>query len=272
MTATMQVLLLFSFFVLLARHGYSQALGHDGNGSQPSGLGNSSALPASINRPAPLPRNSSSTIKSLYQAYSDKTPKFINQPLIQFLSDNPDARLDRMSPNSLSLLKKRQSDDLPEGVCAPGQPCRNGARCSNTGVCSYAPSSCAPDVCISNCDAKAPCGPYADPASASCPLNVCCSQHGFCKSREEHWSPRCPPGLMNRVLTWVLGDVQAVVLRSSVATGVRRASEAVGLRPPLRAPARAAVWSGTAGSATTRAGRRRSRATPSRPRTWTCRP
>lgn len=103
----MQVLLLFSFFVLLARHGYSQALGHDGNGSQPSGLGNSSALPASINRPAPLPRNSSSTIKSLYQAYSDKTPKFINQPLIQFLSDNPDARLDRMSPNSLSLLKKR---------------------------------------------------------------------------------------------------------------------------------------------------------------------
>ncbi|KAK8067767.1 glycoside hydrolase family 18 protein [Apiospora saccharicola] len=190
----MQVLLLFTLFFLLAHHGYSQASGPGGNSSRPLKPGNSSTLPATSNRSAPLPRNSSSTIKALYQAYSDKTPKFQNQPLIQFLSDHPDARLDRMSPNSLSLLEKRQSNGLPEGVCAPGQPCTNGACCSNTGVCSYAPSSCAPDVCISNCDAKAPCGQYADPASASCPLNVCCSQYGFCGSESDFCGDGCQEG------------------------------------------------------------------------------
>ncbi|KAK8102995.1 glycoside hydrolase family 18 protein [Apiospora sp. TS-2023a] len=190
----MQVLLVFTLLFLLAHHGYSQASGSGSNSSHPLKPGNSSTLPATSNRPAPLPRNSSSTIKALYQAYSGKTPKFENQPLIRFLSDHPDARLDRMSPNSLSLLETRQSNGLPEGVCAPGQPCTNGACCSNTGVCSYAPSSCAPDVCISNCDAKAPCGQYADPASASCPLNVCCSQYGFCGSESDFCGDGCQEG------------------------------------------------------------------------------
>ncbi|KAF3055543.1 Chitotriosidase-1 [Daldinia childiae] len=74
---------------------------------------------------------------------------------------------------------------------APGAPCSNGACCSNTGVCSYAPTSCGPDVCISNCDAKAPCGPYAEASSAACPLKVCCSEFGFCGSTDEFCGSGC---------------------------------------------------------------------------------
>ena len=120
-----------------------------------------------------LPRNGSEPLKALYQPYSNKTPVFKNDSLIQALS----------SPEDGALRKRATSDDLPEGACAPGIPCKNGACCSNTGVCSYAPSSCAPENCISNCDAKAPCGQYAKPENAVCPLNVCCSQYGFCKKK-----------------------------------------------------------------------------------------
>ncbi|KAK1990509.1 hypothetical protein LX36DRAFT_592449 [Colletotrichum falcatum] len=71
-----------------------------------------------------------------------------------------------MTPNSFDVLVKRQSSGLSEGVCAPEAPCTNGACCSNTGVCLYAPTSCGPDVVpmsasvLRNCDTKAPCGKY----------------------------------------------------------------------------------------------------------------
>lgn len=170
----MRISSLLVLFVLSAHHGASQAPSH----------GNSSVLPG----------NSFTTLRPLYQAYSGQTPKFKNEPLIRFISEHPKARLDRMKPNSFALLDKRQSNGLPEGVCAPGKPCVNGACCSNTGVCSYAPSSCGPDVCISNCDAKAPCGEYAEPGKAKCPLNVCCSQYGFCGSVDDFCGNGCQKG------------------------------------------------------------------------------
>lgn len=108
--------------------------------------------------------------KPLFQPHSNSTPVFKNLALIQELSSG-----------NKSILGRRDATDLPTGTCAPGTPCTNGACCSNTGVCSYAPSSCSAEYCISNCDAKAPCGEYADPNNATCPLNVCCSQYGFCK-------------------------------------------------------------------------------------------
>ncbi|KAJ6632582.1 glycoside hydrolase superfamily, partial [Mycena sp. CBHHK59/15] len=46
----------------------------------------------------------------------------------------------------------------------------------------YGPNSCQTTsltTCISNCDAKAECGPNADAANFNCPLNVCCSQWGI---------------------------------------------------------------------------------------------
>lgn len=36
------------------------------------------------------------------------------------------------------------------------------------------------EVCWSNCDAHAECGRNSDPPNKECPLNVCCSQFGFC--------------------------------------------------------------------------------------------
>ncbi|KAI1105614.1 hypothetical protein F4804DRAFT_341082 [Jackrogersella minutella] len=138
-----------------------------------------------------LPRNSSSVLEPLYQPYSNKTPVFKNNAVIQQLSAQPGARLDHLDPG---ILGKRQSSTLPTGSCAPGVPCTNGACCSNTGVCSYAPSSCGPDVCISDCDAKAPCGQYANPDNATCPLNVCCSQYGFCGSTDPFCGDGCQRG------------------------------------------------------------------------------
>lgn len=120
-----------------------------------------------------LPRNSSQVLRPLYQPWSKDTPIFHNDGIVQALSV--------LNISSFSLSRRAVADDLPDGVCAPGIPCRNGACCSNTGVCSFSKSSCGPDVCISNCNATAPCGQDAKPEDAMCPLNVCCSQYGFCK-------------------------------------------------------------------------------------------
>ncbi|OMP85134.1 Killer toxin subunits alpha/beta, partial [Diplodia seriata] len=55
-----------------------------------------------------------------------------------------------------------------------------------TGYCNYGPEACGTtgtspnDVCWSNCDAHAECGRYAEVPGTKCPLNVCCSQFGFC--------------------------------------------------------------------------------------------
>ena len=127
---------------------------------------------ANISLPSADPsygRNGSHIYEALYQPHSNSTPVFQNTSIIQSLA-----------PGS-QLLSKRSALSLPDGVCAPGIPCANGACCSKTGVCSYAPSSCAPANCISNCDAKAPCGQYAKSGAGTCPLNVCCSQYGFCE-------------------------------------------------------------------------------------------
>lgn len=44
--------------------------------------------------------------------------------------------------------------------------------------CSTGPTYCGKG-CISNCGAVAECGQYADAVDKDCPLNTCCSQHGF---------------------------------------------------------------------------------------------
>ncbi|KAI0141566.1 hypothetical protein GGR57DRAFT_487122 [Xylariaceae sp. FL1272] len=65
--------------------------------------------------------------------------------------------------------------------CTVNEPCTNYACCNGeTGVCSLQPDDCDESVCISNCDAKADCGPNAETPGAECPLNVCCSYWGFC--------------------------------------------------------------------------------------------
>jgi hypothetical protein len=75
-------------------------------------------------------------------------------------------------------------------TCGPGKPCVNGACCGKDGWCGYSPTYCG-DGCQSNCDAKAPCGEYADTPGKTCPLNVCCSKHGFCGTTEDFCSEGC---------------------------------------------------------------------------------
>ncbi|KAH7322711.1 glycosyl hydrolases family 18-domain-containing protein [Stachybotrys elegans] len=78
--------------------------------------------------------------------------------------------------------------------CSEVKPCSNGACCSKTGVCNYGPEACGTngqspnDKCWSNCDAHAECGRFAKEPGKKCPLNVCCSQHGFCGMTSEFCS------------------------------------------------------------------------------------
>ncbi|KAM0255868.1 hypothetical protein ACHAQJ_005373 [Trichoderma viride] len=64
-------------------------------------------------------------------------------------------------------------------TCAKGHPCINGACCGASGVCGYGPAYCGIG-CTSKCDSKAECGQFSKDGKTTCPLNVCCSQFGFC--------------------------------------------------------------------------------------------
>ncbi|KFX92564.1 hypothetical protein V490_05317 [Pseudogymnoascus sp. VKM F-3557] len=83
------------------------------------------------------------------------------------------------------LLARGVTDD--DYSCNENKPCSNGACCPKaTGYCNYGPEYCGTngqspnDVCWSNCDAHAECGQNALVPGSPCPLNVCCSQYGFC--------------------------------------------------------------------------------------------
>ncbi|KAK4442906.1 hypothetical protein QBC34DRAFT_479340 [Podospora aff. communis PSN243] len=93
------------------------------------------------------------------------------------------------SPSPPSGLLARQAED--PYACSETKECGNHACCGKSGHCGYGPLYCGTngqspnDVCWSNCDAKASCGRFAEPVGKKCPLNVCCSQHGFCGTTEE---------------------------------------------------------------------------------------
>ncbi|CAK5268570.1 unnamed protein product [Mycena citricolor] len=88
------------------------------------------------------------------------------------------------------------SSVLPVGSCTADIPCSNGACCNGqSGFCGFGPSFCTTVAsgghCTSHCDALAECGPFAAPANFTCPLNVCCSQFGFCGTTAEFCSAGC---------------------------------------------------------------------------------
>ncbi|KAJ6477836.1 hypothetical protein C8R47DRAFT_1020145 [Mycena vitilis] len=81
---------------------------------------------------------------------------------------------------------------LPLGSCTPDIPCANGACCNGqSGFCGFGPKFCGSDVCTSNCDALAECGPFAAASNLTCPLNVCCSQFGFCGTTTDFCGDGC---------------------------------------------------------------------------------
>ena len=77
-------------------------------------------------------------------------------------------------------------DTVDDYSCSETKPCSNGACCAKTGYCNYGPEACGTnsqspnDQCWSNCNAHAACGNNSITGDVQCPLNVCCSQYGFC--------------------------------------------------------------------------------------------
>lgn len=118
---------------------------------------------------------------------------------------------------NVSRLFRRS--DLDPYSCTKDIPCQTHACCGSffggeIGTCGYGDTYCGSD-CVSNCNATAECGQHADPPGKTCPLNVCCSQYGFCGTSDEFCStdngcqsncghPSVPPGkssapVLNRV-------------------------------------------------------------------------
>jgi chitinase len=58
------------------------------------------------------------------------------------------------------------------------------------GEFSYGPTYCGKG-CLSQCKATAECGKYASNPGTKCPLNVCCSQFGFCGTTEDFCGDDC---------------------------------------------------------------------------------
>ncbi|KAJ6534397.1 hypothetical protein B0H19DRAFT_442211 [Mycena capillaripes] len=98
-----------------------------------------------------------------------------------------------IGPNAVVVAQTQQNTtQLPVGSCTPDIPCSNGACCDGaSGFCGFGPKFCGSDVCTSNCDALAECGEFAPPDSISCPLNVCCSQFGFCGTTTDFCGDGC---------------------------------------------------------------------------------
>ena len=46
-------------------------------------------------------------------------------------------------------------------------------------------------TCISNCDAHAECGIFAETPGKTCPLNTCCSEFGFCGTTTDFCTGKC---------------------------------------------------------------------------------
>ncbi|KAI0971243.1 carbohydrate-binding module family 18 [Xylaria arbuscula] len=106
-----------------------------------------------------------------------------------------DARKGELTGSIRSKLQTANPDDPYS--CSENKSCGNGACCGKNGVCGYGPIYCGTneispnDACWSNCNAKAPCGKFAATPNATCPLNVCCSQYGFCGVTDEFCQEEC---------------------------------------------------------------------------------
>ena len=119
---------------------------------------------------------------------------FLSSVAAQWDFDDEDNDLDVSSLHPLTLLKR------DEYSCDEDKPCGNGACCGKSGYCGFGDKYCGTtgespnDDCWSNCDAHAECGKDAKDAGTKCPLNVCCSEFGFCGTTEEFCSSGCQSG------------------------------------------------------------------------------
>ncbi|AEO68677.1 glycoside hydrolase family 18 protein [Thermothielavioides terrestris NRRL 8126] len=96
-------------------------------------------------------------------------------------------------------------DDSDDGKCSKKKPCKSGC-CgplddTGVGICGTGPKFCGKG-CTSSCDYKSECDPgwgMQWSNSSKCPLNVCCSQYGFCGTTDQYCQgkvvsvPQCDP-------------------------------------------------------------------------------
>lgn len=101
-----------------------------------------------------------------------------------------------LSPRAASDIFRRAVDD--DYSCSETKPCSNGACCPKaTGYCNFGPEYCGTngqspnDVCWSNCNAHPECGVNAKVANTTCPLNVCCSEFGYCGLTSDFCAAGC---------------------------------------------------------------------------------
>lgn len=93
----------------------------------------------------------------------------------------------------LSWLRWALADDI---YCDANVPCAIGCCGVKSNVCGLGPNYCSAENCINSCDAKAECNPggwaseYVN--STTCPLNVCCSEYGFCGTGESFCGTKTP--------------------------------------------------------------------------------
>jgi chitinase len=81
------------------------------------------------------------------------------------------------------LMRKRADGPIQ---CGPGKPCLDESCYSKDGKCGYKEAHCAPENCLSNCDAKAMCGIDSADGKTPCGLKLCCSYYGWCGTEDVH--------------------------------------------------------------------------------------
>jgi len=102
-------------------------------------------------------------------------------------------------------------------VC-PRDPDITSAGADSNQFAGYGPASCGTDdqspndKCWSNCDAKAECGQYAKTPGQGCPLNVCCSEFGFCGMTDEFCGKGCQSHCDQPGSGGSQGDVQSRII------------------------------------------------------------
>ncbi|KNG45018.1 glycoside hydrolase family 18 protein [Stemphylium lycopersici] len=102
------------------------------------------------------------------------------------------------TPEAREMLIK--ANEKPDYTCTAIKSCDLGC-CgplddTGTGACGFGPVFCG-DKCTSDCNRKSECDPgtwglqYAN--LTTCPLNVCCSEHGFCGTTVDFCGPNPVP-------------------------------------------------------------------------------
>ncbi|KAF2124900.1 glycoside hydrolase family 18 protein [Dothidotthia symphoricarpi CBS 119687] len=103
------------------------------------------------------------------------------------------------TPQAREMLLKA-NEGPPDYTCTATNPCDLGC-CgplddTGTGACGFGPVFCGPK-CTSDCNRKSECdgdnwgSQYAN--LTTCPLNVCCSEHGFCGTTVDFCGPNPVP-------------------------------------------------------------------------------